>query len=394
MWKFETKEEETRILGLCGKCLDDMTGWDWHFVITKLSNEDELDKSIKRQLFFDEKKFNAIASVMTGWDWHFVIADLSNEDELDKSIKKELFFNDEKFKALSKSMIVRTNDAEGDDEITGYWHCNIGQLSKGDEYDKFIRRCLFYNMEMFMIMSSHMTGWDWWCIIYKLSSHNSFDRYIKTELFFNNKKFAVMASVMTGREWELIIGNLHNGDELDASIKKELFFNAEKFSTMASVITGEDWVTIIRKLYNKDELDASIKKELFFNDEKFSAMASVMTCDDWRNVLSNLAPGYYELDKAIKDKICSMGLETANKVKPVEEVKVEQPLEVNEELVKAYLDEIYYNDNDVSLNSKKLYMIQKLTELCKDRDYAIRFVLKNYNFDLRKVDIKKEGRKL
>ena len=51
------------------------------------------------------------------------------------------------------------------------------------------------------------------------------------------------------------------------------------------------------------------------------------------------------------------------------------------------MDEIYYKDNDVSLNSKRLYMIQIATEITNDKEYAVDFINKNYDFDLREVDV-------
>lgn len=55
------------------------------------------------------------------------------------------------------------------------------------------------------------------------------------------------------------------------------------------------------------------------------------------------------------------------------------------------LDNIYYNDNGVSLNSKKMYMIRFAISYIKDRDKAISIVNNRYRFDVRKVDIKQNS---
>ena len=147
-----------------------------------------------------------------------------------------------------------------------------------------------------------------------------------------------------------IIIRLDNKDDLDKKIKSELFFNDEKFNTMAKSLTGEGWMHIIIRLDNKDDLDKKIKSELFFKDEKFNAMAKSLNGDIRKRIVSYLKPADF---------------------KPI-------------------LDNVYYEDNNVSLNSKKLHMIQLLTRITNDYDYSVDYVTKNYRFDLRNVDVRNQ----
>ena len=58
------------------------------------------------------------------------------------------------------------------------------------------------------------------------------------------------------------------------------------------------------------------------------------------------------------------------------------------------LNKIYCNGRNVSLNSKRNYMIKVATELTQDVNYATYLVEKYFNFGIRKVDMPKEVKTL
>ena len=161
--------------------------------------------------------------------------------------------------------------------------------------------------------------------------------------------------------------NNYTVDDLMKEIEKRGIPKPENSNLLTEIV--EKMVECANKVSKSKDQDR--KKAL---DEVFkyiSKTASVYGCE------LDLKLYYNVQDHSSKIKQVSF--------EPVDEAELIK-LNINRKLSKA-LDEIYYNDNEVSLNSKRLYMIQKATEITNDKEYAVDFINKNYNFGLREVDI-------
>ena len=205
-------------------------------------------------------------------------------------------------------------------------------------------------------------------------NHKAYDYDDKRTIFIGMKKWndtrassRAIALCVLFQQMLLENKNNYTVDELMKEIEKRGIPKPENSNLLTEIV--EKMVECANKVSKSKDQDR--KKAL---DEVFkyiSETASVYGCE------FDLKLYYKAQDRSSKIKQVSF--------EPVDEAELIK-LTINRKLSKA-LDEIYYKDNEVSLNSKRLYMIQKATEITNDKEYAVDFINKNYKFDLREVDV-------
>lgn len=104
-----------------------------------------------------------------------------------------------------------------------------------------------------------------------------------------------------------------------------------------------------------------------------------------RSITDDLRIYYVAQDQS--NYIPPINIEPAQTVSPELNKKIEEYAKVNSVL--PVLDSIYYSTRNVSLNSKRLCMLQVATQLIKDKNLARKIVERNYKFDVRRVDVRK-----
>lgn len=248
----------------------------------------------------------------------------------------------------------------------------------------------FKNPDKFNTLIGQMTNVDWYCLISGLNISNLIDREIKSELFFT-EKFDLLANNLNGDDWVNFIIRLLIQNDLDKKIKESLFFDLDKFTVLANTLSGSNWVDIIIRLNINNALDSRIKNELFFNPEKLNILLTTLSPEDWVIIIIRLNINNV-LDNRIKNKLNNKLekysiIETAlNRLVTQTEIVL-----TNEAEIYPILDDIYYKSN-ISLDSRKLLMIQKATEIIGDKAIAYNLVTKRYSFNIRKVDIRNKSK--
>ena len=241
---------------------------------------------------------------------------------------------------------------------------------------------------------------SWWDIIIRLHANDKTDQEIKKQLFFDEEKSKFMLSTISGSDLMNIIIRLNLSDDLDRKFKEDLFFNKEKLELMSRKLSGKDLMNIIIRLDSNDELDMRIKKFLFLNPEGFAAFFSIVSrsnADDSYVEEAATITQEYQQEKEIKeagetDSQVVLQDQSDNKSMMNDtntSLGGSNQKEEQEKQLFDYLDKIYYKDNGVSLNSKKLYMIQVASQVLGNIDLAKKIVTDNYSFDIREVDVNK-----
>lgn len=245
---------------------------------------------------------------------------------------------------------------------------------------------------------------SWFDIIKRLDANDETDQKIKEQFFFDEEKSKFMLSTISGSDLMNIIIRLNLSDDLDKRFKEDLFFNKEKLELMSRKLSGKDLMIIITRLDSNNELDMRIKKFLFLNPEGFAAFSSIVSRsnadDSYVKEAATITPTItqeYQQEKEIKE-----AGETDSQVVLQDQIDNKSMMndtntslggsnqkEEQEKQLFDYLDKIYYKDNGVSLNSKKLYMIQVASQVLGNIDLAKRIVTDNYSFDIREVDVNK-----
>ena len=249
-------------------------------------------------------------------------------------------------------------------------------------------------------------NFDWFCIINSLKDDDETDREIKKQLFFDEEKSTFMLNTISGFDLMHIIIRLNHKDDLDRSIMESLFFNEEKLKLMSKKLSGFDLMNIIIRLDSEDELDMRIKKFLFLTPEGFSFVSSIVSRSNVDDPEAKKTATIIQKHQQKVELSAKKELEAASET----DYLVDQlgqndnnPMmndtntssggsNQNEEKEKQlfdYLDKIYYKDNGVSLNSKRLYMIQVASQVLGNNDLAQKIVTDNYNFNIREVDVNK-----
>ena len=250
---------------------------------------------------------------------------------------------------------------------------------------------------------------------------------------------------MNGYEWQCVISGLSEESAIDVSIKKELSDNQEKYRIISAAIEAYGGKSTEKQDNQNATLAAEVPEEVrelktildkiyyaengaSLNSKKLYMIRKVFELYDDRESAIDFVLGNYRFDlrevdakkkknsQIEKNGVPSPGNEedlsviersvihVVEEESPTNHISeksgiypenlfVSYPAYKNEmDVLKTILDEIYYAENGVSLNSKKLYMIRLVFEIYQDREFAKKIVQENYNFDLREVDVKRRQR--
>lgn len=400
---------------------NDLANNPFVFLMNINNYRDSRKRGIIEELFSNPEEFAKIAGGIAGYEWRDILIYLakferSDEDDsvklLAKSIIDQMFFDKQKFDVMAKNL------------FGNWWEDVIASFSTKTAWCKPIIELIFRDNEMFATMASVLDGKNWTNIIKSLVyfvNDKDFNSIV-TQMFLDNDKFNIMAKGMSNRAWNTLYflktsdknsyclrGLIRNAflnplkfkvileagaDFYWADIKKlaktneairnnlvmilkYIWFSEHKtwVDSLIEVMTGKDWTNFIASLSDENELNISILNDLFSNHKRLSLMTKAMSGDDWINLIKKFKTSKGEF----WSKIINFLNDNFDK-------------STKELIFKQIGDYIYYNDNTVSLNSKKLFMIQQFTEFTSDYDFVVNFIAHNYRFDLRKVDIKRKKR--
>ena len=256
--------------------------------------------------------------------------------------------------------------------------------NKNDELDKRIKKEWFLNPEKNKLMMKTISGSDLMDIVIRLDSEDELDREFKKKLFQNQEIFEQMMKILSGSDLVNIIIRLNPEDKLDREFKESLFFNKKRFELMTKKLNGSDLMDIVIRLKLKDELDRKIKELLFLSNEGITAVSNIISSSNSDNRDSEKLENYmegYQQEQEVKEKIESV---------PVKESVNHDNKAFSD--MQQILNQIYYKDSGVSLNSKKLYMIQVASQILGDVNLAKEIVTSCYDFEKREVDVKRSAR--